>query len=57
MSSGIVTHQIATYSTVIGSSASPEFSDLPSGLARVRAKVKLGRRNSVSTEWKDIVIP
>ena len=49
---------ISTYfSTVVGSSASVEFPDLPSGLTSVRANVKLGRRNRVRTEWEEIMVP
>jgi hypothetical protein len=42
---------------VVGSSASVEFPDLPSGLTSVRANVKLGRGNRVRTEWEEIMVP
>ena len=49
---------ISTYfSTVVGSSVSVEFPDLPSGLTSVRANVKLGRGNRVRTEWEEIMVP
>ena len=42
---------------MLGSSASVEFPNLPSGLAYVRANVKLAPGDTLSTEWEEIMIP
>ena len=43
-------------STVLGSSATVELPDLPSGLAHVRANVKLAPGDIPFTEWEEIMI-
>ena len=48
---------VHSHSTVVGSSVSVEFPDLPSGMAIVRANVKLTSGERLSTEWKEIMIP
>ena len=42
---------------MVGSFASVEFPDLPSGLARVRAIARLTSGERLSTEWEEIIIP